>query len=162
MLAAPQAGLVAAVAQGVFGNSLAWTDITVGIALATLAIVVDEILKKKGMRLPVLAIGIGIYLPPEITSAVVMGGVLNYICQKVMKKRNQQSSTFDSSTMLACGLVAGAALMGVILAVPFVLKGSSDALRIVPASFVPFANSLGLLTLGLLCFWLYKTTIQKR
>ena len=67
-LSAPQAGLVAAVAEGVFGNSLAWTDIGVGIIVAAIAIVIDEQLKKRGKRLPVLAIGLGIYLPPEITT----------------------------------------------------------------------------------------------
>ena len=62
--------------------------------------------------------------------------------------------------MLACGLVAGAALMGVILAIPFVLKGSSDALRLASPSFAPIASGLGLITLALLCLWLYKTTLR--
>ena len=47
MLAAPQAGLVTAVTQGVFGNSLAWTDISVGIGIAVIAIIMDEFLKRK-------------------------------------------------------------------------------------------------------------------
>ncbi len=162
MLAAPQAGLVTAVAQGVFGHSLAWRDISVGIAVAAVAIVIDEWLKKRGRRLPVLAIGIGIYLPPEITSAVVIGGALNWFCKRVMDKRGQSSKGFEKGTMLACGLVAGAALMGVILAIPFVLKGSSDALRLVPSSFVPIANGLGLASLILLCVWLYKTTVGSK
>jgi putative OPT family oligopeptide transporter len=161
MLAAPQAGLVAAVAQGVFGNSLAWGDISIGIAIAVVAIIIDEKLKKRQLRLPVLAIGIGIYLPPEITSAVVVGGALNYFCQRVLRKRQQSQPGFENSTMLACGLVAGAALMGVILAVPFVLKGSSDALRLVSTHFIPAANGLGLLVTALLCLWLYKTTTVK-
>ncbi len=162
MLAAPQAGLVSAVAQGVFGHSLPWTDITVGVLIAVVAILADEWLKKRDMRLPVLAIGIGIYLPPEITSAVVIGGALNFLCKHVLIKRGQSLQSFEKGTMLACGLVAGAALTGVILAVPFVLKGSSDALRIVPAGFAPIANILGFISLVLLCMWLYKTTMAKK
>ena len=130
MLAAPQAGLVTAVAQGVFGHSLPWADMGVGMVIAVLAILSDEWLKKKNMRLPVLGIGIGIYLPPEITSAVVMGGILNYFCKRTLTRRGRSLQSFETGTMLACGLVAGAALTGVILAVPFVLKGSSDALRL--------------------------------
>ena len=64
--------------------------------------------------------------------------------------------------MLACGIGSRAALMGVIVAVPFVLKGSSDALRLVSSGFVPYANILGLLALFLLCFWLYRTTVRKK
>jgi putative OPT family oligopeptide transporter len=159
-LGAPQAGLVAAVAQGVFGHSLMWADIGVGIAIAVVAIIADEWLKKSNRRLPVLAIGIGIYLPPEIVTAVVIGGVLNYVCKRVLEKRNQSLQSFETGTMLACGLVAGAALMGVLLAIPFVLKGSSNALSLVSAGFVPVANLLGLVALILLCLWLYKTTIK--
>lgn len=162
MLSAPQAGLVTAVAQGVFGNSLAWTDIGIGVAFAAVAILIDEWLKKRNLRLPVLAIGIGIYLPPEITTAVIVGGVLNYVCKRVLRKRGQSEQSFETGTMLACGLVAGAALMGVILAVPFVLAGNSDALSLVPAGFAPFAKLLGLITLALLCLWLYKTTVTRR
>jgi len=158
MLSAPQAGLVAAVAQGVFGHSLAWADISVGIGIAIVAIVIDEALKKRNKRLPVLGVGIGIYLPPEITTAVIVGGALNYFCQKIAEKRRQSQQGFETGTLLACGIVAGAALMGVLLAIPFVLKGSSDALSLVSSNFVPFANVLGLITLVLLCIWLYKTT----
>lgn len=163
MLPAPQAGLMAAVAQGVLGHSLPWKDISVGIFIAIVAIFVDEYLKKRDARLPILAIGIGIYLPPEITTAVVLGGIINYVCKNVLRKRNQNvDAGFEQGNLLACGLVAGAALMGVILAVPFVLKGSSDALRLVSEKFAPVADILGLIVIAALCFWLYHTTVKNR
>ncbi len=166
MLPAPQAGLMAAVAQGVFGHSLPWTDISIGIVMAFIAIIIDENLKKRDLRLPVLAIGIGVYLPPEITSIVVVGGIINYVCKRVILRKGikpnqpQFAQAFEDGTLLACGLVAGAALMGVILAIPFVLKGSSDALRLVPESFTPVADILGLAVTISLCIWLYKTTMR--
>ena len=173
MLSAPQAGLVAAVSQGVFGNSLPWADIAVGVGIALVAIVVDEWLKKSGKRLPILAIGIGIYLPPEITSAVIIGGFLNYVCKARLAARYSKTKGgmidktaieqfFEQGTLLACGLVAGAALMGVVLAIPFVLKGSSDALRLVGVGFAPIADGLSVLVLILLCVWLYKTTVGSK
>jgi putative OPT family oligopeptide transporter len=173
MLSAPQAGLVAAVSQGVFGNSLPWADIAVGVGIALVAIFVDEWLKKSGKRLPILAIGIGIYLPPEITSAVIIGGFLNYVCKARLAARYSKNKGgaidktaieqfFEQGTLLACGLVAGAALMGVVLAIPFVLKGSSDALRLVGAGFVPIADGLSVVVLILLCVWLYKTTVGSK
>lgn len=172
MLSAPQAGLMAAVAQSVFGNSLPWADISIGIGIAVVGIIIDELLKRRGLRLPVLAIGIGIYLPPEITTPIIAGGALNFLCKKVLTRRLKVKAQpydegalekyFDQGTMLACGLVAGAALMGVILAIPFVLKGSTDALRLVPEHFAPYADFLGIVVLILLALWLYKHTVNSQ
>ncbi len=133
-----------------------------------MAIFIDERLKKQGKRLPILAIGIGIYLPPEVTTCVIMGGILNYICKRTLSRRRIETrenphameQAFESGTLVACGLVAGAALMGVILAIPFVIKGSSDALSLVPASFAPIAAILGLVVTALICVWLYRTTCR--
>lgn len=162
MLGAPQSALVTAVIQGVFGHSLPWWDIGIGIAIAAIAIVMDESLKKHNMRLPILAIGIGIYLPPDVTTAVIIGGILNYVCKYALKRQPSaiKEKSFERGTLLACGIVAGSALMGVALAIPFVLKQSSDALRLVPQAFTPIAYALGLAVLILLLTWLYRTTVQ--
>ncbi len=172
MLSAPQAGLMEAVARGTFGGSLPLTDISVGIAVGFIAIFIDEHLKKTGRRLPILAIGIGIYLPPDITSAVILGGALNYLCKVVILKREKSKPVeernkalehaFEVPVLVCCGLVAGAALVGVLLAIPFVIKGSSDALSLVSAGFEPIANLIGLGVTILLCVWIYKITCVKK
>jgi putative OPT family oligopeptide transporter len=163
MLGAPQSALVTAVIQGVYGNSLPWLDLSIGIAIAAVGVVVDGCLKKRNLRLPILAIGIGIYLPPEVTTAVVIGGVLNYVCKRAMRRRAAPAveKSFEGATLLACGIVAGAALMGVLLAIPFVLKQSSDALRLVPPSFTPVADVLGLGVLILFLVWIYQRTLAQ-
>ena len=167
-LGAPQAALMTAIANGAFGHSLPMTDISIGMVIAVIAIIIDERLKKVGKRLPILAIGIGIYLPPEIPTAVVIGGLLNYLCKLAITKRVSPAEApealdkaFSSGTLVACGLVAGAALMGVILAIPFVLEGSSDALTLVKASFAPIATVLGIIVTAWLCYWLYKMTCSR-
>ncbi len=170
MLQAPTAGLMSAVVQGVFGHSLPWADVYIGIGIALVAIVVDEWLKKRNQRLPILAVGIGIYLGPQITLPVIVGGFLNYICKRIMHRRYDNTKdgrtfiahAFDQGTMVACGMVAGAALMGVILAVPFVIKGNSDALSLVSNNFAPIADGLGLLAFIGLCVYLYKKTVSYR
>lgn len=170
MLQAPTAGLMSAVAQGVFGRSLPWTDVYIGIAIALVAILIDEWLKRRNQRLPILAVGIGIYLGPQITLPVIVGGFLNYICKHMMHRRYDNTKdgrtliahAFDQGTMVACGMVAGAALMGVILAVPFVVKGNSDALSLVSNNFAPIADGLGLLAFIGLCVYLYKKTVHYR
>lgn len=164
-LQAPQASIMAAVTQGVFGRSLNWSLLIAGAIIAAVVIVIDELIKHSGYRLPVMSIGIGLYLSVDVATAIAAGGFAAGLAGIKLNKNSALSeeikhSAKKSATLLACGLVAGAALMGVLLAIPFVLKGSSDALRIVPISFRPIAEVLGLLaTLGI-CIWFYKKTVS--
>lgn len=74
-LGAPQASLMTAIVRGVFSHDLEWTMIIIGLAIGAVLIGVDELLRKRGgsARLPVLAVGIGIYLPPSINMPLVIG-----------------------------------------------------------------------------------------
>jgi hypothetical protein len=63
--------------------------------------------------------------------------------------------------LLACGIVAGASLMGVALAIPFALKQSSDALRIMPDQLMQFAGVLSLIVTAILCGWIYSIVMRK-
>ncbi len=163
MLAAPQAGLMATIATGVFAHNLPWGKMAIGGIIAVFCIVIDELLKKRGHRLPVLAVGLGIYLPPTIITPIVFGGLMNYLAKRRIKIKIAKQKVIEphyNGTMLACGLVAGAALMSVILAIPFALKGSSNALRIAPENFTLIAIALGIaITIGL-CYWLYHTAAK--
>ena len=169
MLPAPQAGLMAAVTQGIFGHNLPLPEIITGALIALLAIIADFRLKRRNFRLPILAIGIGIYLPPQIITNVVLGGVISFLAKRTLNRRyyaaNDQENVrlgLERGTLLACGMVAGAALLGVVLAIPFVLKGSTDALALVPASFSPIADILGLIVTIALCVWIYRTTCYSK
>ena len=62
----------------------------------------------------------------------------------------------QNGLLLACGLVAGAALMGVVLAVPFVMMGSANALSIMPDSLSSLAHAMGLISFLALAIWIYK------
>lgn len=161
MLAAPQAGLISTITQGVLTHHLNWVMLGIGAFIAILCIFVDEFLKTKNMRLVVLAVGLGIYLPAEICTSIFLGSLVHYLAERWRKQRSMPTAEIQSSTLLACGLVAGSALMGVILAVPFVLLGSSDALAIVSNDFAPIANVLGVLSLLGLGLWLFYTAIRK-
>ena len=110
-----------------------------------------------------LAVGLSIYLPPELMVPTIVGGLVNWFVkvrlnQRFTRHQNKKGIIQDSlekGNLLACGLVAGAALMGVFLAIPFVMMGSSDALKLVPDSFKPIADWLGLGSLIILCVWLH-------
>ncbi len=168
MLAAPQAGLMAAVAKGVFEKQLEWKMIVLGCLLATICVVIDELLKKRGRRLPVLAVGLGIYLPLESSTPVVIGGLLSFLVSvrlnqlypRVSQQLKQLGAREHRGLLLACGLVAGASLMGVILALPFALKESSDALRLMPAGYQNLAYFLGAASTVGLCIWMYRVVLK--
>lgn len=169
MLPAPQAGLLAALSQAVIGHSLPWPMLMTGMIIAVICIGIDALAKRKGYRLPVLAVGLGIYLPPEIIIPSVLGGLIHYLAARRLSQQtkalalseSEQKKTFkevsEKGVLLACGFVAGSALIGVVLAIPFVIEGNSDVLKLVSDNFLPIANILGLVITVLLLIWLYRT-----
>lgn len=171
MLAAPQATMMAVVVKGVITHKLEWSMIFAGGVIAIIGICVDEFLKKVyKKRFPVLAMGLGIYLPLSASMPVVLGGIASaFIQRKAVKQKDKYKMAPEEVThkehnglLLACGIVAGAALMGVILAIPFAIAQSSDVLVIVPASFAPYATALSVcVTVGLL-FWLYRAVCSRK
>lgn len=168
MLSAPQATLMASLVAGAFKHNLPWHLISIGFVVAIFCIIVDRILQKRGMRLPVLAVGIGIYLPLDTSSGLILGGLASYFVEHALIKRHpiQTEKSPDNTARqrgltLACGLVAGACLMGVVLAIPFTLAQSTDVLRLMPEHFTLLASLLGVLsTLGILG-WIYRTVCKK-
>ncbi|WP_211924159.1 OPT family oligopeptide transporter [Coxiella endosymbiont of Amblyomma nuttalli] len=165
MLAAPQAGLMAAVAQGVLTRHLNWRMIVFGGLVAVIIVITDEFLRRHNFRLPALAVGLGIYLPPEIITPVVVGGVVSFLVKKPWKRKKERTIERERTVvqyhhqrgvLMACGMVAGSALMGVILAIPFAIIGSANALSIGNPRFIPIATIFGLMIFLALSFCFYR------
>jgi putative OPT family oligopeptide transporter len=168
MLAAPQASMMAAVADGVFTHTLPWKMISAGAVIAIACIVADEVLKRRDLRLPVLAVGLGIYLPLDASTPVVIGGLLALLINSRLKERHsatevgkQQRAGLQRGLILACGLVAGAAITGVVLAIPFALAKSSSVLAIVGNNFALAANWLSIAVTAGICYWIYRTVVKR-
>jgi putative OPT family oligopeptide transporter len=152
MLSAPQATLMASLVTGAFKHNLPWNLISIGFVVAILCIIIDRVLQRRGMRLPVLAVGIGIYLPLDTSSGLILGGLASYFVERMLYKQHplQTEKSADNTARqrgltLACGLVAGACLMGVVLAIPFTLAESTDVLRLMPRNFTLLASFFGVL-----------------
>src|SRR5690606_32933201 len=97
MLAAPQAGMMAALAQAAFSYHLPWNMITIGVVIGVICIIVDGILQKKGGNLSILALGFGIYLPQEVSMPFVVGGFASYVINRALdKKRPTKKQTIDA------------------------------------------------------------------
>lgn len=154
-LLAPQATLMASVAEGVFGAGLPWGMIGAGAGVGAVIIALDEYLKHSGgaWRAPVLAVAVGIYLPLELSTAILLGGLIAYAANRRAEASAGDSALAKRNGMLfASGLITGEALIGIAMAVPIVLTGNPDVIAIDAG--VP--SIVGLLVIAALAGWLYR------
>ncbi len=112
-LPAPQAGLMAQLAKGIVGGQMAWGLLAIGAAFG-LALVLC------GARSPML-VAVGMYLPFDTSSAIFLGGVLKWMVDRIAQKRSAEQKLVieEKGTLLASGLIAGEAIVGILLAVVF-------------------------------------------
>lgn len=120
-LAAPQANLIATLATGIFQNNIHWEYIGFGIFVGVLIIGIDIFIRKFTSKcaLPPLAVGIGIYLPPSVSTPIIIGGILSYFVKKRLKKQCTQDefqTKEQKGILFASGLIIGESLLGVIVA----------------------------------------------
>ena len=172
-LAAPQATLMTAIATGIFTHQLEWNMVIAGVVIGVLLIAVDWALKQRGgvARLPVLAVGIGIYLPPTISTVLVTGAVLAWVIEKILAKRAQAAGVPYAryaevpnrhGVLLASGLIVGESLVGVLMAAIIGATGKDAPLAIVGASFEGTAQWLGLIVFALVCWAFARRVLAVR
>jgi putative OPT family oligopeptide transporter len=161
-LLAPQANLMASVANGIFGGELPWTMIGIGAAIGAVIIVIDQVLirTETGVRAPVLACAVGIYLPIELSVPIFAGGMLTYLVERKLRpSEEERERVHQKGTLFAAGLITGEALMGIIIAIPIVIFGTGEILA-VPYDW-QFGGWLGLLLLAGIALMLYRTAADQ-
>ncbi len=120
-LKAPQATLFASLAKGFFGDEgLPYAMIEAGLGIGVAIIVLDMILEraKSRVRLHIMPIAVGIYLPWSLSVPIMVGGLLHYAVARTRRDTDDASS---SGILFGSGLIAGEALMGIALAIPLAL-----------------------------------------
>ena len=116
-LSAPQATLMKMIVEGVMGGNLPWTLVFIGVFIA----LVVELL-----GIPVLPFAIGLYLPIELSSCIMIGGVLRWALEKKKYKSGEQKESAISNGVLCCsGMIAGEGLVGILLAILAVVNVNS-------------------------------------
>jgi len=160
-LPAPQATLISALAQGVIGGSLDWNMIGIGALVGVGLIVLDAALgAMKLIRVPPLAVGIGIYLPMSATFAVVVGAVISNWYDKRARTSPNPGRAERLGTLVASGLIVGESLWGVLNAGLIVMLSSDAPIGLVPEDFAP-APWLGALGFAGAVVWLYGWMLRK-
>jgi len=144
-LAAPQAGLISALAQGVIQGNIDWSLIGLGAAMGVALIVLDALLGRfsKSASLPPLAVGLGIYLPTSTTLMIVVGAVVGWYFDKRADRGPKAEATKQLGVLLASGMIVGESIIGVIIAAIVVFSGKATPLGLVGDGFDTAAIWIG-------------------
>jgi len=130
-LPAPQANVMAAVVKGVFTLHMNLLMLGIGVLIALVFIILERL---KIANISIMAVAIGIYLPFTLTTPIFLGGVVSHLVDVFLAKkvRKEGGSTEDikkvqvesknRGVLVASGLVAGEAIMGVVIAVLVISK----------------------------------------
>ncbi|MEO6360767.1 MAG: oligopeptide transporter, OPT family [Sphingomicrobium sp.] len=159
-LAAPQAALISAIAQGVLGGSLDWNLIGLGAGIGVGIVIVDELLRRTGKySLPPLAVGMGIYLPMSLTLLIPVGAAIGYLYNKWASRAPDPAFAERLGVLMATGLIVGESLFGVAFAGIVGATDNDSPLALVtdfawavPLGIIAFAGSIA---------WLYMKTKEE-
>lgn len=156
-LPAPQATLMATIAKGFFVGNLPWNMILVGTALAVVAIGLDSYLKKtnSSYRFPPLVLALGIYLPLGYVMAFFVGGIIRTLTHWGRRGKDDPSET-NRGILCAAGIIAGEAILGALLTIPFAYYQSTDIFALKIEWLTRYETLIGVAFYALMCSYLYK------
>ena len=156
-LAAPQAALISSIAQGVLGGNLDWNLVGLGAAIGAVVVVFDKLLKRGGKySLPPLAVGMGIYLPMDITLLIPVGAFIGWFYNRWAERSPNPAFAERLGVLMATGLIVGESLFGVAFAGIVAATRSDSPLEVVKDW--PMAVPLGLILFAASIAYLYFKT----
>jgi len=152
VLSAPQAMLISSVTKGLLVGQLPWSMVNFGIGIGIIIIIIDLLLSKSfaNLRLPIMTFAAGFYLPMGISVAFFFGGLLRYLVSKDKNSKDAQ----ENGVMIASGFIAGEAIMGALLSIPFALYKDTNILAI-PTGFSSFSQDLIGIIVFVISAWLF-------
>lgn len=118
-LPAPQATLFASIARAMFTeHPMPWIMVEIGALIGLALVIIDEILRrrKSGFRAHVMPVAVGIYLPLGLAVPILAGGVIQKLVRMVTRKRGDEEAAVHRGILFGSGLIAGEAIMGIIVA----------------------------------------------
>lgn len=157
-LRAPQAGLMSVLSQGIIGHSMQWDLVGIGAAIGVGFVVLDEILGKLGtkVRFPPLAVGLGVYLPSDITLMIAVGALIGWYYNRRAERGANPEGRKQLGVLMSSGLIVGESILGVIIAAIVVFSGKAAPLALVGAGFDQAAIWIGGIVFALVVLFLYR------
>jgi putative OPT family oligopeptide transporter len=153
--AAPQAGLMAALSQGIVGGEMAWPLVMVGILMGISLILIK-------VRSPML-FSVGMYLPLGTTFAIFCGGMVRGIVDRIREKRGyndaQKARVENAGVLAASGLIAGEALIGLFIAAVVGFRESHQFWSV--SGFADYAPWMALPVAAFLVWYLVAVPLRK-
>lgn len=161
-LAAPQAGLISALARGVIAGDIDWSLIGIGVGIGVAVIILNETLSRttKGFSVPPLAVGLGIYLPTQSTLMIVVGTIVGWFYDRAADRTSKPDAAKQLGVLLASGLIVGESLIGVVVSAIVVFSGKDAPLSLVPPSFEHAAIFIGATAFIATGFILYRWILR--
>ncbi|CAA7600637.1 OPT oligopeptide transporter protein [Acididesulfobacillus acetoxydans] len=149
---APQATLMSMVVKGVMTAQLPWILVIIGVAFGVMCAL---------MGLPVLPVALGLYLPIDLSAGILVGGLVRLLVERKFRKTPEEMKLkVEKGVLLASGLVAGDAIMGIVIAILASLSiNIAFGSKILPGlTGNPYTAMILYL---LLAFWMYRFTVKR-
>ncbi|HVP57813.1 MAG TPA: oligopeptide transporter, OPT family [bacterium] len=155
-LAAPQAQLFANISTSMFTDKpMPWIMVGIGVVIGIVILVIDDILRRRqvGFRAHVMPLAVGIYLPFGLSVPILIGGLASLFVKRIAARHGDEEGAERRGVLLGSGLIAGEAVMGIILAFSMVGLGKNEAgkarlpievLKSSPVSLLLFAAAIAL------------------
>jgi putative OPT family oligopeptide transporter len=161
-LPAPQAGLISSLAQGVIAADIDWSLIRIGGLIGIGIILLDEILARttKHMRVPPLAVGLGIYLPTQSTLMIVVGAIAGWFFEKRADRSPKPEPSKQLGVLLASGLIVGEGIIGVVISAIIVFSSKDAPLALVGPGFELAGRIIGGVAFAVIAFLLYRWILR--
>ena len=152
---APQAGLMAALSNGIVGGEMAWPLVLVGIVMGISLILIK-------VKSPML-FSVGMYLPLETTAAIFVGGMVRGMVDKFRDKRGynaaQKARVENAGVLAASGLIAGEALIGLFIAAVVGFRSGHQFWSV--SGFDTYAPWMAIPVLAFLVWYLVAVPLRK-
>ncbi|MBU52249.1 MAG: oligopeptide transporter, OPT family [Deltaproteobacteria bacterium] len=161
LLAAPQAGLFASLAKGLFGDGkLPWDMVGIGAGVGVVILIVDAILerRKSSFRAHIMPIAVGIYLPFGLAIPILIGGLLAHFLAGGAKEKEAEQR-LHRGVLFSSGVIAGESLMGVGLAL-LASMGLKQLKLGIPGGVLSWLTFVGMLSMVGVFYFLSKPRQQ--
>jgi putative OPT family oligopeptide transporter len=161
-LPAPQAGLISALGQGVIAGNIDWSLIRIGGLIGIGIILLDEILARttKHMRVPPLAVGLGIYLPTSSTLMIVVGAIVGWMFDRRADRTSKPDAIKQLGVLLASGLIVGEGIIAVVISMIKAFSTTPAPLALVGEGFETAAIIIGGIAFAAITFLLYRWILR--